>query len=135
MSQNDEQSFGKKNVSETINKISSDLEHTLSEMEVLLTLPLDYIKSTMSHDDFMKYISLREKTLHTLELLEVFVYDTHENAQVCFECGETIPKIKRVRINGHECEKVNGEIEHWVNNGKIQHIFICDDCLKRAREQ
>lgn len=128
--QNDGTDFGKMNVSETLTDIKSNLETTLSKMETFLTLPMDYIKTNMSNDDFLNYLSVREKTLHILELLEVFVYDTHENATRCFECGEVEPKIINTRRNGVECQTLNGEIEHWTNNGKILHIFICSDCLK-----
>ena len=127
--------FGKLNVSETISHIHDNLESILSETEIFLTLPIDYIKQNMSHEDYIKYLALREKTIHVLNLLEVFVYDTHEDATHCFECGETECNIVTKRINGQEVETVNGDIELWVNNGKIHHIFICDECLRRKRNQ
>ena len=128
-----EKTFGQINVSDTINKLHDKLETTLVEMETLLTLPIDFLKSNMTQEDFIKYVALREKTIHALNLLEVFVYDTHEVADKCFECGETECKVVTSRRNGQEVERVNGEIEHWVTNGKIHHIFICGDCLKRQR--
>lgn len=132
--ENNEEAFGKRNVSETVHKLHDDMESVLAETEVFLSLPIDYIKQNMSHDDFMAYIALRNKTIHLLELLEVFVYDTHEDAMYCCECGETQAKVVTRRLNGNEVETLNGEIEHWVSGGKIQHIFICEECIKRQRQ-
>lgn len=116
--------------------IHGRLSNAIEDIETLMTLPVDYIKSKMSHDDFNNYLKLRAKTIDVLNLLEVFVYDTHEEQVKCFECHETVAqKVIRHR-NGQEVETINGEVDHWVgNNGQIIHIFICENCIKKAREQ
>lgn len=132
--ENKDSEFGNSNVSESINQINSELSETLSKMETLLTLPIDYIKSNMSHDDFTNYLNMRSKTIDLLNLLEVFVYDTHEEQNKCVMCNEKVAQIVTRRRFGKEVETINGEVEHWVApNGQLTHIFICEDCLKSMR--
>lgn len=127
----DKQDFGKANVSETLQNLSVRCISLLDDMETLLTLPIDYIKSSMDNNDFMTYVHMREQTIRLLELLEVFVYDTHEGAIKCVECGEVSPRVIKTTFHGKEVERLNGNINHWVTNGKIHHIFTCDACMRR----
>lgn len=128
--------FGSINVSKTIKDIHNRLSKCISDMETLLTLPIDYIKSNMSHDDFNNYLNMRSKTIDVLNLLEVFVYDTHEKKVKCYECGETELQLVNRRRNGIDVETINGEIEHWAGrDGEILHIFICEECIKKSRQK
>lgn len=132
----DEKDFGGVNVSKSIKDIYNGLVEILDKSETLLTLPIDYIKQNMSNEDFQNYLKLRSKTIDVLNLLEVFVFDTHEEQVRCFMCNETVAQIVTRKRNGCEVDTINGEVEHWVNNnGSISHIFICEKCLRKQRDQ
>lgn len=131
----DDMEFTNSNIGESILDIYNRLDSTIKDAEILLTLPIDFVKSKMTHKDFNNYLKLRSRTIDLLNLLEVYVFDTHEEETKCFECNETVAKIVTRRMNGREVEKINGEIEHWVTNGMVHHIFICEECLKKQRQQ
>lgn len=128
--------FGGINISKMIKDIHVGLSGILDKSETLLTLPIDYIKHNMSNEDFQNYLKLRAKTIDILNLLEVFVFDTHEEQTRCIMCNETVAQIVVRKRNGREVDTINGEIEHWINkNGSIAHIFICEKCLRKQRDQ
>ena len=133
----EEKDFGQLHVSSMLKNLAGRGDELLSDMETFLTLPIDYLKANMDEDAFMAYVAMREKTIHLLELLEVFVYDTHDESMRCFECGERFPEIVEARVKGNPNvgERINGAIEHWLFNGKIGHIFICDECLRKIQKK
>ena len=125
--------FTKSNIKHCLNDINDNVTTALSDIESLFTLPIDTIRNCMDNEDFKMYIETRQKLINVLNLLDVFIYDTHEEKTLCFECNNTEAKVVSKFVNGVEVEAINGDIEHWITNGKIHHIFICDECIKRKR--
>lgn len=122
-------------INKIFKNINNKLNNDIFSLETLMELPIEYIRENISLDGIVQYVNTRKQLIHLLELFEVLIYDTQEPQEEikCVSCGNTpvIQGIKDIETGEIVNETMNGEITHWIRNGKVIHDFICDKCLAK----
>ena len=99
-------------------------------------------------------LKIREYLEAEIENVNYEIKDSRFDVENCFI--DAVPLFKKISRSEHGLNKrndynickqeknvisftaenkINGEIEHWVTNGMVHHIFICEECLKKQRQQ